>query len=76
MYGGVYLLVLKKNGERPRLYVGSGTATTNHGIISRLQSHLSGNQGAMPSKVKEAKMEGYHLTHYTVMRWMVDAHLH
>lgn len=47
---GVYLLILKKNGDCPRLYIGSGTATTNHGLICRVQQHLRGNEKGMPSK--------------------------
>lgn len=47
---GVYLLILKKDGDRPRLYIGSGTATTNRGLVCRLQQHYNGRHN-VPSKV-------------------------
>jgi hypothetical protein len=57
---GIYVLVLKKRGYPPLLYLGSGTST-RRGLRSRLASHLA--RHACPHYVLEALKAGYTITH-------------
>lgn len=64
---GVYAFVMEKQGDRPRLYVGSRTAETA-GVRSRMLQHLDGIS-QVPARVARAKTEGFVLTHIGLLAW-------
>ena len=61
---GVYVLVLKKPGYDPLLYIGSGTSTFR-GVRTRLQEHRDGILS--PVNVKKALEFGYTITHMALL---------
>ena len=63
----VYLLVLEKDGERPRIYIGSGTGSTA-GVRTRMNNY---NQRArnMPYYVESSLKAGYAITHKCLLVW-------
>lgn len=64
---GVYAFVMEKQGDRPRLYVGSRTAETA-GVRSRMLQHMDGIS-QVPARVARAKTEGFVLTHIGLLAW-------
>lgn len=62
----VYLLVLKKRGCRPRIYVGSGTCSVI-GVKKRLTQHDKRQE--VPRYVQQAYEEGYKLTSTGLLCW-------
>ncbi|KLP23335.1 putative heat shock protein 70 (hsp70) [Fusarium fujikuroi] len=65
---GVYLLVFEKPGCLPAIYIGCGTAAQG-GVRTRLSFYRTGNIGssAWPQRVREAKQNGYTLTHSSLL---------
>jgi hypothetical protein len=63
---GVYVLVLKKPGYDPLLYVGSCTATYR-GVRARLGEHRDGRLS--PTNVKKARDFGYDITHMALLAY-------
>jgi hypothetical protein len=63
---GVYVLVLKKPGYDPLLYIGSGTATYR-GVRARLYEHQNGH--VPPFNVKKARDFGYDITHMALLAY-------
>jgi hypothetical protein len=61
---GIYVLVLKKPGCTPGIYIGSGTDSRN-GLSGRLYGHLRGD--ACPFHVDKAKRDGFTITHMAVL---------
>jgi Pyruvate/2-oxoacid:ferredoxin oxidoreductase delta subunit len=61
---GVYVLVLRKSGYDPLLYIGSGTATYR-GVRVRLREHRDGILS--PVNVKKALEFGYSITHMALL---------
>lgn len=61
---GIYVLVLKKPGCTPGIYIGSGTAS-NQGVSARFNGHRTGN--ACPYRVEEAKRNGFTITHMALL---------
>lgn len=62
----IYLLVLEKPGQRPKIYVGSATHAEG-GVHRRFQSYDS--QQVLPMRVKDALDEGYTITHKGLLCW-------
>lgn len=63
---GVYVLVLKKPGYDPLLYIGSGTGTYR-GVRTRLYEHHNGI--LPPTNVKKARDFGYNITHVALLAY-------
>lgn len=61
---GIYVLVLKKPGCTPAIYIGSGTSSTQ-GVSARLNGHRTGN--ACPYHVDKAKRNGFAITHMALL---------
>jgi hypothetical protein len=61
---GVYVLVLKKNGYDPLLYIGCGTAE-HCGVRSRLSAHEKDIRS--PLNVRKSKEFGYRITHMALL---------
>ncbi|KAM0504178.1 hypothetical protein ACHAP8_002583 [Fusarium lateritium] len=61
---GVYVLVLKKPGCAPAIYIGSGTGS-KYGVSQRLSGHRAGN--ACPYYVDKAKRDGFAITHMALL---------
>ncbi|VTT75369.1 unnamed protein product [Fusarium fujikuroi] len=61
---GIYVLVLKKPGCTPGIYIGSGTAS-NQGVSARFNGHRTGN--ACPYHVEEAKRNGFAVTYMALL---------
>ncbi|KAK1828288.1 heat shock protein 70 [Podospora conica] len=64
---GVYLLLLEKDGSRPRLYLGSRTSV-DRGIRGRITGHQNGT-GPVPDYVDRAKKAGFRLTWARLLAW-------
>jgi hypothetical protein len=62
----VYLLVLEKSGERPSIYIGSGTDATS-GVTVRLWGY--DNDHRVAANVKHALADGYTITHKGLLCW-------
>lgn len=63
----VYLLVLEKNGHRPRIYIGSGTSS-EAGVRSRMFSYDNRSR-TIPSYVETSLKEGFAITHKCLLAW-------
>lgn len=63
----VYLLVLEKDGRRPKIYVGSGT-NSEKGVSARFWGYHDGV--AIPIYVQKALDEGYTIVHKGLLCWM------
>ncbi|KAF2417225.1 hypothetical protein EJ08DRAFT_84066 [Tothia fuscella] len=59
---GVNVLVLKKSGAPPALYIGCGTEATR-GVVSRFQGYDGKDACTMPKQVIKAFAEGYKIVH-------------
>lgn len=68
---GVYAIVLKKPGSRPKVYIGSGTSTRG-GVRSRLNQYDQSNPAMIPRFVQKAFNQGYKMTHQGLL---VSAHI-
>lgn len=69
----VYLLVLEKDGHRPRIYIGSGTKS-ECGVRSRMSSYdrrsrTENPDDAIPHYVETSLQEGYAITHKGLLAW-------
>ena len=62
----VYLLVLEKDGERPRIYIGSGTDSTA-GVRRRMNCYKQ--RSALPYYVETSLQAGYAITHKCLLVW-------
>ena len=62
---GVYLLVMEKSDNLPRLYIGSGTEDLK-GIRVRLLNYET-RSGGLPRLVKKAFKEGFTITHKGIL---------
>lgn len=60
----IYLLVLEKQGYRPKIYIGSGTAA-KHGVSSRLGQYTRGQ--VLPIRVEKALNDGYAIEHKGIL---------
>ncbi|KAJ4382713.1 carbamoyl-phosphate synthase (glutamine-hydrolyzing) cpa2 [Didymella sp. IMI 355093] len=67
MLFGIYVHVLEKPDERPRLYMGSGT-NTKHGVVHRLKDYDAGR--ILPLYYAASLKDGYTRTHTALMCWM------
>ncbi|QGI75872.1 hypothetical protein CEK25_000778 [Fusarium fujikuroi] len=65
---GVYLHILKKNGEKPRVYIGSGTNMT-HGLRGRLRTYKGPVDQTTPKAMAQSYAAGFKLTHTTLLCW-------
>jgi hypothetical protein len=63
----VYLIVLEKDGERTRIYIGSGT-NAEAGLAHRWNQYVA-KKGALPSGMKKAFEDGFEITHKGVLCW-------
>jgi hypothetical protein len=64
---GVYALVLRKQGCRPKLYVGSGTSNYR-GVRARLAEYSNQDKTiCKPQRVRHALDDGYRITHKTLL---------
>lgn len=61
---GVYVLVLRRNGHKPLLYIGSGTAT-KRGVRARLAKYDSGV--LIPRCVRKALKVGFTIIHKALL---------
>ena len=61
---GVYALLLKKDGEKPMLYIGSGTAA-RVGLKSRMACYTRG--ASLPRYVSRAMDNGYEVTYRGIL---------
>ncbi|RBR11796.1 uncharacterized protein FIESC28_08835 [Fusarium coffeatum] len=61
---GIYVLVLKKPGCIPGIYIGCGTDSST-GVSGRLSGHRNGRQ--CPQYVDKAKRDGYTITHMALL---------
>lgn len=69
----VYLLVLEKAGERPRIYIGSGTSAEG-GVRRRMttydrRSDTGEPQSTISEYVETSLQEGYAITHKCLLAW-------
>ena len=64
---GVYIILLEKPKCRPRIYIGSGTGVTKHGLEYRFKDY--NYRARMPIYVRKAVDEGYMITHKGVLCW-------
>lgn len=69
----VYLLVLEKDGHRPRIYIGSGT-DSGCGVRRRMlfydrRSRTGRQSSGMPYYVETSLQEGYAITHKCLLAW-------
>ncbi|SMR63353.1 unnamed protein product [Zymoseptoria tritici ST99CH_3D1] len=64
---GVYVLVLEKNGRRPKIYIGSGTDSTS-GLRARMKSYDSRHR--LPHFVQLALKDGFKITHKGLLCWI------
>jgi len=62
----IYLLVLEKSDHRPKIYIGSGTETSQ-GIRGRLRDYDRNN--TLPKYVKRALDEGFTIVHKGLICW-------
>jgi len=60
------MVVMEKDLYRPRLYVGSETASLN-GVRARISEYNTGHQ--LPHYVKKAVDEGYTIVHKRLLCW-------
>lgn len=65
---GVYLLVLEKDGHRPRIYVGSATES-RRGFRSRYAHYTSSGNSTRPFHVQRSLDSGYTLCHIGLLCW-------
>jgi hypothetical protein len=65
-YWGVYLLVLEKRGCRPKIYIGSGIASTG-GVQTRFYAY--DKLDLIPKYVQAALDEGYRISHKGLLCW-------
>lgn len=69
----VYILVLEKVGQRPRIYIGSGTDSEN-GVKCRMTTYDTRSAGkfhkTIPHYVETSLKEGYVLTHKGLLVWI------
>lgn len=63
---GIYLLVLEKLGQRPRVYVGSATNKVD-GVVKRWKNYDA--HSALPSRVSLALDDGFIITHKGLLCW-------
>jgi hypothetical protein len=63
---GVYLLVLEKQGCRPKIYIGSGTNSVR-GLVARMYCYTSGK--VLHRFVKLALDDGYQIFHKGLLFW-------
>lgn len=61
---GVYVIILRKSGEIPLLYIGSGTASYR-GVRARIKEHHE--HVLCPVNVKHALDYGYHISHIALL---------
>jgi hypothetical protein len=59
---GVYLIVMERNGRRPKIYIGSGT-DKKLGMHARYQSYFRKSSNVVPQRVAKALARGYRITH-------------
>lgn len=64
---GVYLIVLEKLGQRPRIYIGSSTQTLT-GMRSRLRQYDDGF--LLPVYVESALNDGFTIVHKGLLCWV------
>lgn len=64
---GVYVLVLRKSGHVPLVYVGSGTAFYQ-GVRARVKAHVNGNVNTTDS-IRQATQDGYKIVHYALLAY-------
>jgi hypothetical protein len=64
---GVYIILLEKPNCRPRIYIGSGTTVTRHGLEGRFKDYNFRTR--MPLYIGKAVDEGYTITHKGVLCW-------
>lgn len=69
----VYLLVLEKDGGRPRIYIGSGTSSAG-GVRNRMSSYDRRSRtgqvdNVIPHYVETSLQEGYAITHKCLLAW-------
>jgi hypothetical protein len=68
----VYVLVMEKDGHRPRVYIGSGTSSTDgaklrmHTYARRTKSQFS---SGIPCHVQKSFKDGFTLTHRGYLVW-------
>lgn len=63
---GIYAIVLEKAGNRPRLYVGSGT-TAKNGLHTRWKQYDTGD--VLPRYIQESILQGFEITHKGLFCW-------
>ncbi|KAK4612135.1 hypothetical protein CLAFUW4_13003 [Fulvia fulva] len=63
---GVYVIVLEKQGSRPRIYVGSGTGA-DKGVSNRIANY--DNRTTFPHYVEKAFNEGFNVTNKGLLLW-------
>jgi rubrerythrin len=67
---GVYVLVLRKEGCIPLIYIGSGTASQDSVLVRwRQYDAVDFNAPLMPKYVGEALSQGYKIVHKGVLLW-------
>ena len=66
----VYVLVLEKNGRRPKVYIGSGTDRNRSGVRARMRRYDKLDFNAMPEYVKRALDDGFEITHKGLLCWI------
>lgn len=64
---GVYALTMEKEGEKPGLYIGSGTEVV-YGVRQRINIY-SGEGRLLPRFVKLRLGQGYQITHVGLLCW-------
>jgi hypothetical protein len=63
---GIYIILMEKTGNRPRLYVGSGTRAQS-GVRTRLQQY--NRQFNMSVSIRNALRKGYTITNFGLLCW-------
>lgn len=69
---GLYVIVLEKQGRRPKLYIGSGTQA-RYGVSNRLVSYTKENANKphhLPLHVESALLDGYSIVHKGLLCWI------
>ncbi|KAM0391007.1 hypothetical protein ACHAQC_007186 [Fusarium culmorum] len=66
---GVYVIVLKKHGHRPKVYVGSGTS--KYGVHTRLNLYTNGLTYRLPVGIVAAMEDGWMITHQGLLCWIL-----
>lgn len=70
---GIYIILMEKTGEAPKLYVGSGTSG-QYGVRTRLAVYKNLVTGTVARLIRSAASKGYVITSIGLLCWAAIPH--